>query len=79
MYRVNRAKEWHPIHAAEEAEVRTLIGRPVSEVDSEEGIYVDEDGNVFKLAEKERSKPMEVEQSALEGEAGRRRRSGVRQ
>ena len=68
-YRVNRAKEWHPIHAAEEAEVRTLIGRPVSEVDSEEGIYVDEDGNVFKLAEKERSKPMEVEQSALEAEA----------
>ncbi|MGA8567579.1 MAG: ERF family protein [Candidatus Binataceae bacterium] len=66
---MNRAKEWHPIHAAEEAEVRTLIGRPVSEVDSEEGIYVDEDGNVFKLAEKERSKPMEVEQSALEAEA----------
>ena len=68
LYRVNRAKEWHPIHAAEEAEVRTLIGRPVSEVDSEEGIYIDEEGNVFQLAEKGRSKPMEVEQSALEGE-----------
>ena len=23
-------KEWHPVHAAEEAEVRTLIGRPVT-------------------------------------------------
>jgi hypothetical protein len=43
LYRVNRAKEWHPIHVAKESEVRTLIGRPVSEVDKEEGIYVDED------------------------------------
>jgi hypothetical protein len=62
------AKEWHPVHAAEEAEVRTLVGRPVIPVDSDEGIYVDEEGNVFQLAEKGRSKPMEVEQSACEGE-----------
>ena len=56
------------VHAAEEAEVRTLVGRRVTEVNSDEGIYVDEEGNVFQLAEKGRSKPMEVEQSALEGE-----------
>ena len=61
-------REWHPVHAAEEAEVRTLVGRPVTEVNSDEGIYVDEEGNVFQLAEKGRSKPMEVEQSAWEGE-----------
>jgi hypothetical protein len=61
-------KEWHPINKAEEAEVRTLVGRPVTEVDSDEGIYIDEEGNVFQLTEKGRSKPMEVEQSAWEAE-----------
>ena len=61
-------REWHPVHAADEAEVRTLVGRPVTEVNSDEGIYIDEEGNVFQLAEKGRSKPMEVEQSAWEGE-----------
>jgi hypothetical protein len=61
-------KEWHPIHKAEKAEVRTLLGRPVTEVNSDQGIYIDEEGNVFQLAEKGRSKPMEVEQSAWERE-----------
>ena len=61
-------KEWHPVHKAEEAEVRTLEGRPVTEVNSDEGIYIDEEGNVFQLAEKGRSKPMDVEQSAWERE-----------
>ena len=53
-----RVREWHSVHAAEEAEVRTLLGRPVTEVNSDEGIYVDEEGNVFQLTEKGRSKPM---------------------
>jgi hypothetical protein len=61
-------REWHPIHAAEEAEVRTLVGRPVTEANSDEGIYVNEEGNVFQLTEKGRSKPMEIEQSAWRGE-----------
>jgi hypothetical protein len=61
-------KEWHAVHAAEEAEARTLVGRPVIPVDSGEGIYVDEEGNVFQLAEKGRSKPMEVEQFEREQE-----------
>jgi hypothetical protein len=61
-------REWHAVHAAEEAEVRTLVGRPVAEANSDEGIYIDEEGNVFQLAEKGKSKPMEVEQSALERE-----------
>jgi hypothetical protein len=62
-------REWHPIHRAEEAGVRTLVGRPVTEVNSDEGIYVDEEGNVFQLAEKGKSKPMEVEKSVSEREA----------
>jgi hypothetical protein len=59
-------REWHPVHAAEEAEVRTLVGRSVTEANSDQGIYIDEEGNVFQLAEKGRSKPMEVEQSPWE-------------
>lgn len=61
-------KEWHAVHAAEEVEVRSLVGRPVTEVNPDEGIYIDEEGNVFQLAEKERSKPMEVERSEREQE-----------
>src|ERR1700730_10134268 len=62
-------REWHAVRAAEEAEVRTLVGRPVTEANSNEGIYIDEEGNVFQLAEKGRSKPMEIEESASEREA----------
>jgi ERF superfamily len=61
-------KEWHAVRAAEEAEVRTLVGRPVTQVDPDEGVYIDEEGNVFQLAEKGRSKPMEIEQSEWERE-----------
>ena len=61
-------REWHPVHAAEEAEVRTLMGRPVTQVNSDKGIYVDEECKVFQLAEKGRSKPMEIEQPASEQE-----------
>jgi hypothetical protein len=64
-------REWHPVHAAKEAEVRTMAGRPVTEINSDEGIYIDEEGNVFQLAEKGRSKPMKVEQSACEREPAR--------
>jgi hypothetical protein len=64
-------RQWHPVHPAEEAEVRTLVGRPVTEANPDQGIYVDEEGNVFQLAEKGRSKPMEIEQHASErGPAG---------
>ena len=72
-------REWHPVHAAEEAEVRTLVGRPVTEVNSDEGIYIDEEGNVFQLAEKGRSKPMEVEQVCVGARAGGRRHPDLSQ
>jgi len=54
-------KEWYPIHSVEEAEARALMGRPVTATDSEEAIYVDEEGNVFQLADKGGTKPIEVE------------------
>jgi hypothetical protein len=54
-------KEWYPVHAAEEAEARALVGRPLTAIDSEEAIYVDEEGNVFQLLDKGETKPIEVE------------------
>src|ERR1019366_5185598 len=55
-------KVWYPIRNAEAAEVQTLLGRPVTEVDPKEGIYVDEEGTVFQLAERGETKPLVVEE-----------------
>ncbi len=55
------AKQWYPVHRAEEVEARTLVGRPVRLTDSEEGIYVDEEGYVFQLLNKGKTKPIEIE------------------
>src|ERR1019366_7394011 len=54
-------KEWYPVHPAEEAEVRALVGRAVTATDPDEAIYVDEEGNVFQLLDKGETKPIEVE------------------
>ncbi len=62
------AKLWYPIREAEEAEVQTLLGRPVTEIDPKEGIYVDEEGTVYQLAKKGKTEPMAVEE--IPGEAG---------
>jgi hypothetical protein len=61
-------KLWYPVREAEEAEVQTLLGRPVAEIDQKEGIYVDEEGTVFQLANKGETKPILVEETA--GERG---------
>jgi len=60
-------KLWYPVREAEEAETRTLLGRPVVEIDQKEGIYVDEDATVFQLAEKGETKPILVEETPGEG------------
>ena len=49
-------REWYPVHPAEEAETRGLVGRPVAETDSKEAIYVDEEGAVFQLLNKGETK-----------------------
>jgi hypothetical protein len=56
------AKKWFPVSRADHAEVQTLLYRPVTSVNQEEGIYVDEEGNVFQLLNKGKTKPIEVEQ-----------------
>ena len=54
-------REWYAVREAAEAEVAPLVGRPVTRVESGEGLYVDEEGNVYQLAEKGEKKPIEVE------------------
>jgi hypothetical protein len=58
---IGTAREWRPVRRAEYAEVQTLLGRPVSLVNQEEGMYVDEDGSVYQLADKGVTKPIAVE------------------
>ena len=60
-------KLWYPIREVEEAEVRTLLGRPLAEVDSKEGVYLDEEGTVFQLAERGETQPMVTEEIPAEG------------
>ncbi len=54
-------REWYPIREADQAEVQTLCRRPVTRISSGEGIYVDEEGNVFELKDNGETKPIEVE------------------
>jgi hypothetical protein len=55
------AKKWLAVRRADYAEVQTLHGRPVTRVSQQEGIYVDEEGNVYQLATKGEKKPIAVE------------------
>jgi hypothetical protein len=54
-------RAWYPVRAAEQAEVPTLRGCPLTEISPMEGIYVDEEGNVFHLAEQGETPPLQVE------------------
>ena len=46
------AKKWLPVRSVDYAEAQTLQGRPVTSVNQEEGVYVDEEGNVYQLSDK---------------------------
>ena len=59
--RFGTAREWYAVREAPEVEVATLIGRPVKHVEPDKGLYVDEEGNVYQLADKGETKPIEVE------------------
>jgi len=55
---------WLPVRSADYSAAQTLSGRPVSLVDSKEGIYVDEEGNAYRLIGGGETKPIEVEHLA---------------
>jgi hypothetical protein len=52
---------WFPVREADAEEARTLDGLTVNLVDSAEGIYVDEEGNVYQLKDKGATRPIAVE------------------
>jgi ERF superfamily len=54
-------KKWLRLRRADYVEAQTLHGRPVTSVNQQEGIYVDEEGNVFQLLDKGETKPIAVE------------------
>ncbi|MGO9603981.1 MAG: ERF family protein [Candidatus Binataceae bacterium] len=55
------AKKCFPVRRADYAEAQTLHGRPVRSVNQQEGVYVDEEGNVYQLTDKGETRPIEVE------------------
>jgi ERF superfamily len=57
----SKPKKWLPVSEAAHGEVQTLLNRPLRSVNLEEGIYVDEEGNVFQLADKGGTKPIAVQ------------------
>ncbi len=57
-------KCWFPVIKAGHAEVHALLGRPVTQLDREEGTYVDEEGTMFQLLDKGKTEPIEVERLA---------------
>ena len=64
----SKSKKWFPVSAADRAEVQILLGRPLMSINFEEGIYVDEEGNVFRLASKGGTKPIAVEHPSGDSE-----------
>jgi ERF superfamily len=52
-------REWYPLHRMSEAEARALVGRPLKEVDRAEGLYVDEEGRSFQLANQGKTRPID--------------------
>ena len=60
----NGLSTWLPVRQADDGEPPLLDGRPVKLVDAEEGIYVDEQGMVYQLRDKGKTKPIEVKHRA---------------
>src|SRR5258708_5055451 len=58
-------REWYAVRETAEAEVATLVGRPVSRVESEDDLYVDEDGNPYQLAPMGKDKPFAIKITPL--------------
>jgi hypothetical protein len=60
----NGSIAWLPVREADDGEPPTLDGRPVSLIDSKEGVYVDEQGTVYQLMDKGETKPIKIEHLA---------------
>ncbi len=54
-------RSWYPLREVGLEKNHTLARRPVTQVNPLEGIYVDDEGNVYQLADKGETKPIAVE------------------
>jgi hypothetical protein len=55
-----RIREWYAVREAAETETTALIGREVKRADASEGLYVDEEGNDYQLAQRGNARPIAV-------------------
>jgi hypothetical protein len=53
------AREWYPINRMSQAEAGALIGRSLTAVDLDEGLYVGEMGHSFQLSKKGTARPID--------------------
>jgi hypothetical protein len=60
--------QWFPLYSAAEEEVRALVGRPLAATSLAEGLYADEDGNVYQLPNKAATRAIDVEWRSLRPE-----------
>lgn len=68
-----RIRRWWPIAKAARPEIRGLFGRPLIRIDSTEGIYIDEEGDTYELADKGETLPIKekvMEAEKIENEPG---------
>jgi hypothetical protein len=54
-------RSWYPVRLATSVESHILTGRPTTQLDSSEGTYIDEEGNVYQLKDKGATQPIAVE------------------
>jgi len=60
------AREWYPIHRMTQAEAGPLMGRLLTAVDPDEGLYVDEEGQKFQLSNRGTTLPIDCKTLSAE-------------
>jgi len=63
-------REWYPIREVPDAEPLVLNGTPVTCFDRDAGLYIDEEGNSYRLAGGGQAKPLHTEVVPAEGTHG---------
>ncbi len=53
------AREWYPLHKMSETEAKPFTGRPLTGIDPDQGLYVDDEGQSFQLSNKGTTRPID--------------------
>jgi hypothetical protein len=75
--RPSSVRQWYLIREASEAEAPVLNGRPVSCTDREAGLYIDEEGTSYRLADGGQTKPFYTEIVPVESTPGGQLEAGT--